>query len=79
MERAYDAIKQTGRGEDFVSLMKAISNGTLNPKHIAMHLLLDIGNFLSAETIRNVRYSDVTLDFWAVVYRMFSVTVILEL
>ncbi len=63
MKDAFEVIKQTGRGHDFLSLMKSISTGTLDPKHIALHLLLDIGNFLSAETLMNVRYSDVTLDF----------------
>ena len=65
MKKAYDVIKETGRGNDFVSLITAISNGTLEPHHIALHLLLDIGNFLSHETVYNMRYTDATMDFWS--------------
>lgn len=64
-------FEETGRGDDFKAVLRALSNGTLNPQNIAVHLLLDIGNLLSSSSFKNVRYSDTTLDFWAVVYKMF--------
>ena len=69
--RAMEAVKQTGRGQDFVSVLTALANGTLEPENIVVHCLLDIGNFLSAESLRNVRYNTTTLDFWSLVYKMF--------
>ena len=72
MTKAYNVIKETGRGNDFLSLITEISNGQLEPHHIALHLLLDVGNFLPNETVYNMRYTDVTLDFWSCVYRLFK-------
>lgn len=69
---ALHAIKDSGRGDDFISVLDAIANGTIPPHHISLHLLLDIGNFLSANYINKVRYNAVTMDFWALVQKMFK-------
>ena len=70
-KKTLEVIKESGRGDDFISVLDGIISGTLDPKNIAFHLMLDIGNFLSSETIKNVRYNTVTMDFWSVVYKMF--------
>ena len=71
INRVIDVIGQSGRRDDFISVLGALADGTLDADHISMHLLLDIVNFLSAETISSVRYSNTTLDFWSLVFKMF--------
>lgn len=63
-EKTNKLFEETGRGDDFKAVLRAFSNGTLNPQNIAVHLLLDIGNLLSSSSFKNVRYSDTTLDFY---------------
>ena len=47
------------RAKDFVSLLKNIQNGKL-VDNIALHLLLDVGQFLRNETVNSIRYSQTT-------------------
>lgn len=56
MKRALQVIEETGRGADFLSVMQGIADGLLDPHNIALHLLIDIGSFLAAESLSNVRY-----------------------
>ena len=69
--RAIKVFEDVGRGEDFLSVLRASANGTLVPQNIAVHLLLDIGHMLSQESLQNIRYNSTTLDFWTLVYKMF--------
>lgn len=56
MVAAMDIIdEETRRGEDFISVMQAIVDGTLDPKNIALQLVLDIGKFLSDQAVYNMR------------------------
>ena len=64
--RALHVVEQTGRGKNSVSVLEALANGTLDPHNIAFHLLLDIENLLSSESLYHVRYTiTTTLDFWS--------------
>ena len=63
-------MKETGREEDFLSVMKHIHNGRLQ-NNISLHLLLDIGQFLRQETVYSQRYDKTTKDFWTLVYKLF--------
>ncbi len=65
-------ISETGRGGDFISVLKAIECGTLPVENLGLQLFLDIGKFLQAPTINRVRYSKVSLDFWTLVHKMFK-------
>ena len=68
---AYEVLKTIGREEDFMSVLSSLSNGTLHPSNIALHLMFDIGN-LSQVSFRQVRYNKTSLDFWAIVHRLFK-------
>jgi hypothetical protein len=39
-------------------------------ENIAFHLLLDIGNFYSKDSINAIRYSNETLEFWLTVQKL---------
>ena len=65
-------ISETGRGGDFLSALKAIQSGVLPVENIALQLFLDIGQFLSVQTVNHVRYSQVGIDFWTVVRKLFK-------
>ena len=41
-------------------------------ENITLHLLLDIGNFYSKDSINAVRYSNETLEFWLTVQKLFK-------
>ena len=56
---------------DFVTFTKCIRERILTEK-IAFHLLLDIGNFYSKDSINAVRYSNETLEFWLTVQKLFK-------
>jgi hypothetical protein len=51
--------------------MKCIRERILT-ENIAFHLLLDIGNFYSKDSINAVRYSNETLEFWLTVQKLFK-------
>ena len=69
---AFDLIQEQGRGEDFLSVLTSIANGTLPPTNITLQLLLDIGPFLSVEKVSNVRYNSLIMNFWATLYKLFK-------
>ena len=69
--KALQVVEETGRGKDFVHVLKSLADGSLDPRNICFHLLLDIGNLLSCESAKNMRYNTTTLDFWSLVYKMF--------
>ncbi len=71
-KNALEIVKSNGRGSDFMSVLMALADGTLDPKNIALHLLLDIGSILSEKSLSSVRYNKTTMDFWTLVYRMFK-------
>ena len=71
-KNAYEVLKMDGRGEDFMAVLSSLSNGTLHPSNIALHLLLDIGNLLSQVSCRHIRYNKTSLDFWAIVHGLFK-------
>ena len=51
------------RLDDFISLKQAICYGKLQ-NIIELHLLLDIGQFYSLTNIRQMRYSNDSINFW---------------
>lgn len=69
---ALEVLKTHGNSDNFMAVLTLLSNGTLHPSNIALHLLLDIGNLLSQASFTQVRYSKTTLDFWAIVHRLFK-------
>ena len=66
------AMKETGRPDDLVSLLKGITEKRLPSENIALHLVLDIGQFLSLQTTSCMRYSNVSLTFWTLVQKLFG-------
>ena len=66
-----DVMKDIGTISDVISVLQAIKNGYLND-NIAFHLLLDIGDFYSLNSINNVRYSKQSLGFWVTVQKLFK-------
>ena len=68
---AINVVKESGRDQDFLAVLEGLASGALNPHNIAVQLFLDIGAFLSAETVNNVRYSSLTLNFWTLVKKLF--------
>lgn len=65
-------IDETGRGDDFVSALKSIESGTLPVNNLSLQLFLDIGKFLKSPTINTVRYSQISLNFWTLVHKLFK-------
>ena len=61
-----------GRENDFLSLLQCVADGRLDINNIALHLILDMGQFLSKTKVNSMRYSNVTLDFWLLVARLFK-------
>ena len=70
--KVLEIILETGRGKDFVSVLKCISTGALPVENIALQLFLDIGQFLSVQTVNQLRYSQAGIDFWTVVRKLFK-------
>ena len=64
-----NVLKEMQRYDDFVTVMKCIRERILT-ENIALHLLLDIGNFYSKDSINAVRYSNETLEFWLTVQKL---------
>ena len=54
---------EMNRLDDFIFLKQAICNGKLQ-NIIALHLLLDIGQFYSLTNIRQMKYSNDSINFW---------------
>ena len=65
------ALKEMGREQDFVSVLRNIADRKIT-RNVALHLLLDVGQFLRQETVHGMRYSEVTKDFWTLVQKMFK-------
>ena len=57
--------------DDFYNLLAAIADGYLED-NIALHLMLDIGQFYSYDSIHSMRYSETSLTFWATVQKNFK-------
>ena len=72
MRSSYDVIREHGRDDDYVSVLRAIGRKTLSVKNITLQLLLDIGSFLATGRVSNVRYNVVTMKFWGTVYKLFK-------
>ena len=66
-----DKMKEIGRFDDFCSLLRNIRGGSLDDS-IALHLLLDIGQFYRQSTVYSMRYSDESLSFWVTVAKLFK-------
>ena len=64
-------MKNIGRLDDSKSVLKAIDKGILNSS-IALHLILDIGNFYEHTSVFNIRYNEETLTFWTTVKKLFK-------
>ncbi|VDI03707.1 Hypothetical predicted protein [Mytilus galloprovincialis] len=64
-------LKEIGRYEDFISVLKSIASGILT-QNIAFHLLLDVGRFYSQSTIYSTRYVPETLAFWITIKKLFK-------
>ncbi len=66
---AIKVLKSIGREEDFISVLEALSNGTLSTKKIILHLFLYIGLKLR-HTQCQIRCSRTTLDFGFIVQKL---------
>ena len=72
LPKVVELMQSVGRNDDFVAVLKAISDKTLSVNNIALHLLLDIGQFLRQNTVYNIRYHQTTLNFWTVFHKLFK-------
>lgn len=59
------------RYQDFLCVLKCISDKSLID-NIALHLLLDVGNFYSKNSIQGLRYSEETIAVWVTVNKLFK-------
>ena len=57
MAGVFSHLEEYGRAGDFLSILKHMSEGTLPCSNLCLHLLLDIGKFLSNLCIKIMRYS----------------------
>lgn len=64
-----NVLNDLGRSDDFGSVLKAIGNGQIKD-NIALHLLLDIGQYLRHDSSKHMRYSKTTIDFWTLVQKI---------
>ena len=69
LPRALCEFQSMGRLNDFEHLLKASSDGLLRD-NIALHLLLDLGQWYESPTIHRMRYSHETLSFWVTVQKL---------
>ena len=67
-----DILKQIGRCDDFISVLESIVSGKLDVKNMALHLLLDVGQFLNANAPSGMRYLKTSLDYWLVIQKLFK-------
>ena len=49
-----------------------LQSGKLDVKNMALHLLLDVGQFLNANAPSRMRYSKTSLDYWLVIQKLFK-------
>ena len=66
-----EKIRDLGRLSDFESLLQAVHDGKLQ-NNIALHLLLDIGQFFGLSDIRQMKYSQDTIHFWLTIQKLFK-------
>lgn len=71
LQDAASVLKERGRYEDFLSVLRCIADSTLID-NIALHLILDVGNFYSTNCIQGLRYSEETITFWVTVKKLFK-------
>ena len=64
-------MHDNNRLDDFYNLLAAIADGYLED-NIALHLMLEIGQFYSYDSIHSMRYSETSLTFWATVQKIFK-------
>ena len=69
--RVISVLKEMQRSEDFISVLESIAPKKLQG-NIALHLLLDVGQFLRQDTVHSMRYSETTKEFWTLVHKMFK-------
>jgi len=62
-------LNNMGRADDFGSVLQAIANGKIQ-NNIALHLLLDVGQFLRQDTPQSMRYNQTSLDFWTLMMKV---------
>ena len=58
MAGVFRHLQEYDRAYDFLSILRHISDGSLPCSNLSLHLLLDIGKFLSNACIKNMRYSN---------------------
>ena len=66
-----NVMNEMERSPDFISVLKAIADRKLQG-NIALHLLLDVGQFLRQNTVYSMRYHPVTREFWTLVHKLFK-------
>ena len=66
-----ERICEMNRLDDFISLLQAICDGKLQ-NNIALHLLLVIGQFYSLTDIRQMKYSNDSINFWLTLKKIFK-------
>lgn len=66
--------KDMGRHNNFLSLLLCISDRIITD-NISLHLILVVGSFYSKESISDIRYNDVSVDFWMTVNKLFKARV----
>ena len=72
LEDVLNVMASIGREDDFLSILHSLVSGELSPDNIALHLLLDVGQFLRQPKVNCMRYSNVSKDFWLIVMKMFK-------
>ena len=65
-----DRLSNAGCLEDFVKLVKQLSNGTVSAMNIAFLLCLDVARFHSCVTSTVMHFRKETKQFWEAVYRI---------
>ena len=66
-----DTMREMGRCDDMISILKSISNGSLD-HNIVFHLLLDVGKLMRQNSVYSMRYSNETKEFWTLVQKLFN-------
>ena len=66
-----DIMKSEGRDEDFCAVLEGIMSGTLT-QNIALHFLLDVGQFLRQPSVHSMRYSETSKKFWLAISKLFK-------
>ncbi|CAG2230153.1 unnamed protein product [Mytilus edulis] len=71
LQDAASVLKERGRYDDFLTVLRCIADRTLID-NISLHLLLDVGNFYATNCIQGLRYSEETITFWVTVKKLFK-------